>query len=151
MRLSITPVVIAAMLAIPGIAGAQSMPPPGDVSVGPLGTRPSGTTDTVNPAQSKAGYIRSGKMARARKILGATVYNDQNEAIGSVNQLLISQNNDIEGIVLSIGGATGTSGRLVKVPAIDIRVLPDRVLMSNASKDQLKQLPDFRPKPAGSS
>lgn len=140
-------VAFAAMLAIPGFAFAESAASsPGSVPVIPA-IRPV-TDSTTKPQPASPTYVTADRMEHASKIIGATVYNEQNEKIGRVEELLLGDNYDIEGIVLSVGGFLGTSSKLVKVPAADIKVMPDRLMMSGASKDQLKHMPDFQPRPA---
>ena len=146
---------LAAMLAIPGLALAQSMSTtPSGTSKSPA-THPTTATPvtpaTQSPAPSTATYTTADQMERASKIIGATVYNDQNESVGSVNELLISDHNDISGVVLSVGGFLGINAKLVKVPPNEIRVTGNKLVMSGATKDQLKQMPDYKIVPATAS
>jgi sporulation protein YlmC with PRC-barrel domain len=90
-------------------------------------------------------------MTRASKIIGATVYNDQDQSVGSVSELLINNSHDITDAVLSVGGFLGIDSKLVKVPYHDIHVTGDRLVMSGVSKDQLKQMPDYKITPAHAS
>jgi sporulation protein YlmC with PRC-barrel domain len=90
-------------------------------------------------------------MTRASKVIGATVYNDQNQSVGSINELLIGNHRDVSGVVLSVGGFLGIDSKLVKVPFADIHVTGNRLVMSGASKDQLKQMPDYKIVPATAS
>jgi hypothetical protein len=145
MRITPTSAAIIAMLAVPGLAVAQSqMNTPSNRPASPAPSRPA--ADNSQPSQ--ATYVTADKMTRASKVIGATVYNDRNESIGSVDELLIGANHDIEGVVLSVGGFLGINSKLVKVPADDIKVMSDRLVMSGATKDQLKQMPDYQFQPA---
>jgi hypothetical protein len=46
----------------------------------------------------------------------ANVYNDNNESIGSINDLLTDRNGSIKAVVLGVGGFLGVGAHLVAVP-----------------------------------
>jgi hypothetical protein len=46
----------------------------------------------------------------------ANVYNDNNESIGSINDLLTDRNGSIKAVVLGVGGFLGMGAHLVAVP-----------------------------------
>ena len=52
---------------------------------------------------------------RASKIVGLNVYNDQNESIGSINDLLTDKNGNIKAVVIGVGGFLGVGAHLVAV------------------------------------
>jgi sporulation protein YlmC with PRC-barrel domain len=140
---------LAAMLTVPALAFAQSTTSPGNGSMSPpvnrapLGANPA-PANAGNSSSSVATYTTADQMTRASKIIGATVYNDQNESVGSINELLIDNSHDVSGVVLSVGGFMGVNSKLVKVPFQDIHVTGDRLVMSGMSKDQLMQMPDYK-------
>jgi sporulation protein YlmC with PRC-barrel domain len=80
---------------------------------------------------------------RASKLIGSSVYNDQHEKIGSVDELLLDQNHDVTSAVLSVGGFLGIGSKLVKVPYRSLHVANDTIVMSGASRDQLKSMPTY--------
>ena len=155
MRVKSTTIALAAMLALPVVAFGQS------TSTTPSGAPPSGPASrppsTVSPApsgpsSSTATYTTADQMMRASKVIGATVYNDQNETVGSVSELLIDNNkHDVSGVVLSVGGFLGMNSKLVKVQPTDIHVTGDKLVMSGMSKDKLKEMPDYKIVPASAS
>src|ERR1700760_3122142 len=53
---------------------------------------------------------------RASKIIGLNVYNDNNENVGSINDILTDKNGSIKAAVISVGGLLGVGARLVAVP-----------------------------------
>jgi sporulation protein YlmC with PRC-barrel domain len=158
---------LTAMLAIPGVALAQTTTSPaatspatpstGTVATTPMGSvtsaRPSAMTSpaTASAPTTTSTYTTTDQMTRASKIIGATVYNDQDQSVGSVSELLINSSHDITDAVLSVGGFLGIDSKLVKVPYHDIHVTGDRLMMSGVSKDQLKQMPDYKITPAHAS
>jgi sporulation protein YlmC with PRC-barrel domain len=53
---------------------------------------------------------------RTSKLVGLSVYNDNNESLGSINDLLADKNGDIKAVVLGVGGFLGVGEHLVVVP-----------------------------------
>jgi sporulation protein YlmC with PRC-barrel domain len=53
---------------------------------------------------------------RASKVVGLNVYNDQNQNVGSINDLLMDKSGNIKGAVLSVGGFLGMGSRYVAIP-----------------------------------
>ena len=53
---------------------------------------------------------------RTSKMVGLSVYNDNNESLGSINDLLADKNGDIKAVVLGVGGFLGVGEHLVAVP-----------------------------------
>ena len=155
MRPKSTAIALAAMLALPVVVFGQSTSttPNGGPPSGPASRPPSTMSPAPSgPSSSTATYTTADQMMRASKVIGATVYNDQNESVGSVSELLIDNNkHDVSGVVLSVGGFLGMSSKLVKVQPTDIHVTGDRLVMSGMSKDKLKEMPDYKIVPASAS
>ncbi|MGH7101195.1 MAG: PRC-barrel domain-containing protein [Acetobacteraceae bacterium] len=53
---------------------------------------------------------------RASKLVGATVYNDSGNSIGSIDDLLVNDSGKIDTAVVSVGGFLGIGSKLVAVP-----------------------------------
>ena len=58
---------------------------------------------------------------RSSRIVGATVYNDSNQSVGSVDDLIVGQDGKISAAVISVGGFLGIGNKLVKVPYDQLR------------------------------
>lgn len=130
------------------------------------------------PAAPAAPSARSDQMPasgqwRASKLIGVDVYNQQNERLGEINELIIEKSGRVAGAVIGVGGFLGVGEHDVLVPmeklqfatdagrattgASDKRAnpdatgarsegrqwYPDRAVM-NATKDQLKAMPQFK-------
>jgi hypothetical protein len=54
--------------------------------------------------------------------VGATVYNDADQRIGTVDDLIVGQDGKINTAVLSVGGFLGIGGKLVRVPYDQLRL-----------------------------
>jgi sporulation protein YlmC with PRC-barrel domain len=78
---------------------------------------PTATTDRANAASSET-MSRSQVQGdwRASKIVGLSVYNDNNEKLGSINDLLMDKSGNIKAVVLGVGGFLGMGEHLVAVP-----------------------------------
>jgi sporulation protein YlmC with PRC-barrel domain len=77
---------------------------------------PTATTDRANTAPAAASESSFQGTWRASKVVGLSVYNDNNESLGSINDLLMDKNGNIKAIVLGVGGFLGVGEHLVAVP-----------------------------------
>lgn len=87
---------------------------------------------------------------RASKLIGASVYNDGNQQIGTVDDLILAPDAKAVMAVLQVGGFLGVGGKLVAVPYDKLHVENNqdnknisKVVMPGASKQELSQLPTF--------
>jgi sporulation protein YlmC with PRC-barrel domain len=104
---------------------------------------PAKAPPTHNPVLTEGGDVR------ASKVIGTSVYNDQNEKIGSVDDILMGQDQRANIAVISVGGFLGIGGKLVSVPYDKLQfretVDPDtaRVMMPGATRDLLTGMPEY--------
>jgi sporulation protein YlmC with PRC-barrel domain len=130
------------------------------------------TTDrsNVNTAVHKEGQWR------ASKLIGVNVYNDNNEKIGDINELIVDKSGKVDNVVLGVGGFLGMGEHYVAVPMEKLKWVdqpvrtssttnapadrttvgtssnrpanekwyPDHAILSGATKEQLKAMPQFR-------
>ncbi|MDR3483335.1 MAG: PRC-barrel domain-containing protein [Bradyrhizobium sp.] len=151
-----------------------------------LAQTPAATTDRTNMAPAAASDSSFRGDWRTSKVVGLNVYNDNNESIGSINDLLTDKSGNIKGVVLGVGGFLGVGAHLVAVPFDKIKFVnepiaytgvagspngagsrpasstvttgaatgsapaskpnlwyPDHAVF-NATKDQLKAMPEFK-------
>ncbi len=87
---------------------------------------PTATTDRANmaPAASESSFHGDW---RASKIVGLSVYNDKNESVGSINDLLTDRSGNIKAVVLGVGGFLGVGEHLVAVPFDKIKFVNEPV------------------------
>jgi sporulation protein YlmC with PRC-barrel domain len=83
---------------------------------------------------------------RTSKLKGSNVVNDQNEKIGTVDDVIIGRDGNALFAVLQVGGFLGLGGRLVAVPFQSLNLQDDgrKIVLPGATKDELKKLPEFR-------
>lgn len=87
---------------------------------------PTATTDRANTAASASESSFHGDW-RASKVVGLSVYNDNNESVGSINDLLTDRNGNIKAVVLGVGGFLGVGEHLVAVPFDKIKFVNEPV------------------------
>jgi sporulation protein YlmC with PRC-barrel domain len=96
---------------------------------------PSATTDratTVAPVAASDTSSFKGSW-RASKLVGLNVYNDSNESLGSINDLLTDKNGDIKGAVIGVGGFLGVGEHLVAVAFDKLKFVDEPVAYTGAS------------------
>ena len=60
-------------------------------------------------------------------MVGLSVYNDNNESLGSINDLLTDKNGDIKAVVLGVGGFLGVGEHLVAVPFDKVKFVDEPI------------------------
>jgi sporulation protein YlmC with PRC-barrel domain len=85
--------------------------------------------------------------ARISKLIGSTVYNDQNEKVGTVDDLIMKDGNRIVIAVISVGGFLGIGNKLVAIPYDQLHLDMDKdttkISIPEANKDALNAMPSF--------
>lgn len=81
---------------------------------------------------------------RASKVIGSTVYNELNESIGTIDDILITRDGKEPYAVLSVGGFLGMGNKLVVVRYDALKFGKDRTVLPGGTKDGLKSLPEFK-------
>jgi hypothetical protein len=82
---------------------------------------------------------------RASKLIGSSVVNDQNEKIGTIEDIIIGKDKVLFA-VLQVGGFLHIGGRMVAVPFQSL-VLEDngtKIKLPGATQEALKKLPEFK-------
>jgi hypothetical protein len=135
-------VALSAALAAPAFAQTTTTPH--------AATAPAATPSAMNttPAMGSRStenstYMTADKDVRASKVIGASVYDEHDQKIGTVDELLMGTNHDVTQVVLSVGGFLGLDSKLVAVKIDQLQVHPDRIVMAGATKDQLTQMPTY--------
>jgi len=132
--------VLSMMLAWP--VGAQTTPSPTPASPPTAQTSPSGS--------QLQWYSHQADEMRASKLIGATVRNDANESIGSINELILGKDGKVAAVVIGVGGFLGIGEREVALDFKSLRFERDTGAMAradsvvvrvNATKDALKAAP----------
>ena len=95
---------------------------------------PTATTDRANMAPAAASDSSSFQGTwRASKLVGLNVYNDKNESLGSINDLLTDKSGNIKAVVIGVGGFLGVGEHLVAVPLDKIKFVNEPVVYAGAA------------------
>jgi sporulation protein YlmC with PRC-barrel domain len=91
----------------------------------------------VDPQSLATGY-------RTSKVVGATVVNEANETVGTIDDLIVTPTEKVPFAVLSVGGFLGMGTKYVVVPYSALKVGDKRMVLPGATKESLKGLPEFK-------
>jgi sporulation protein YlmC with PRC-barrel domain len=110
-----------------GVAGSALL-----ASVAFAQQTPSATSDTTKMAPAAASDTSSSHQGewRASKVVGLSVYNDKNESVGSINDMLMDKSGNIKAVVLGVGGFLGVGEHLVAVPFDKVKFSTEPVAYS---------------------
>src|SRR5258705_9154459 len=70
---------------------------------------------------------------RTSKLVGLNVYNDSNESLGSINDLLTDKSGDIKAVVIGVGGFLGVGEHLVAVPLDKVKFVDEPIAYTSAA------------------
>jgi sporulation protein YlmC with PRC-barrel domain len=121
-----------AILAIAGAAAAQQQPPV-------AGTQPL----TIGVSVDESAVVARGWSAK-KNLLGKTIYNDKNEKIGTIEDLIISPDRSASFAIVGTGGFVGLDRHDVAIPFGQLEPSANRIVLPGASKDAIKALPEFQ-------
>src|SRR5262245_63271222 len=86
-------------------------------------------TTTMSDTSSMAPSSFQGNW-RASKLVGLSVYNEKNESVGSINDMLTDKNGKIVAVVIGVGGFLGVGEHLVAVPFEKVKFSSEPVARS---------------------
>jgi len=79
------------------------------------------SSDTMSASQLQGDW-------RASKVVGISVYNDNKEKLGSINDFLIDKSGNIKAVVLGIGGFLGMGEHLVAVSLDKVKFVNEPIV-----------------------
>jgi len=96
---------------------------------------PSATTDRATTAAPAAASDTSSFKGnwRTSKLVGLNVYNDSNESLGSINDLLADKSGNIKGVVIGVGGFLGVGEHLVAVAIDKVKFVDEPIAYTGAA------------------
>jgi sporulation protein YlmC with PRC-barrel domain len=164
---------LATAMMVPALA--QSNPPANEQR--PAATAPAPAKNATVAIAPKA----QSNLWRASKLIGVNVYNEQNEKLGDISEILLDKSGKVDGVVIGVGGFLGMGRHDIKVEMSKLKFVdepvrtsatnsnsatttgtatrstttasstdngqkwyPDHAILSGASKDQLKNMPQFK-------
>ena len=117
---------------------------------------------TATSPSAAAAPIAAAGQWRASKLVGVNIYNEQNEKIGAIDDVIVDPSGKVDGVVISVGGFLGMGEHNVMMRMDQIKFAnkagttttgstssgdkqwyPDRGTV-NATKDQLKTMHELK-------
>jgi sporulation protein YlmC with PRC-barrel domain len=136
-----TSVALPALAQTPSAGNATTAPATHDTKAPP--------TNAGNPSQRNTVLTDTGDV-RASKLIGTSVYNDRDEKVGSVDDVMLGKDNKADHVIVSVGGFLGMGTKLVAVPYTQLKLgdtknasSDNKVVMPGATKESLNGLPEF--------
>jgi amphi-Trp domain-containing protein len=79
------------------------------------------------------------------EILSKDVYNDTNEKVGSVEDLIVTPEKAMSYAIVGTGGFLGMARHDVAIPVHQFKMNNDRIVLPGATKVAVKAMPEFKP------
>jgi sporulation protein YlmC with PRC-barrel domain len=86
---------------------------------------------------------------RASKVVGLNVYNDNNESLGSINDLLMDKSGNIKAVVIGVGGFLGVGEHLVAVAYDKIKFVNEPTVTASAANSGSSGMTGAKPSATG--
>jgi sporulation protein YlmC with PRC-barrel domain len=106
------------------------------------------TSNGYNTPSARNPIMTDNGGMRASRIIGSAVYNDKDQKIGSVDDLVVGADKSLQA-VLSVGGFLGMGSKMVAVPFDKLQFgntkgsSDNRVVMPGVTKESLNSMPDY--------
>lgn len=132
-----------ALLAAPSFVAAQPSASPNMPStLSPIAPPATALAPPHSPAALMPSSVTVAR-PRVSQIVGARVYNDRDQRVGEVDDVLLMAAGPMA--IVQVGGFLGIGGRLVSMPLADLRWNAERehLILPGASKEALEARPAF--------
>lgn len=100
---------------------------------GALTTATASAQTSGTPARDSSAAMHKEGQWRASKLPGVNVYNDNNEKIGDISDVIIDKNGKVDTVVLGVGGFLGMGEHYVAVPMEKLKWVNEPVRGSTVS------------------
>jgi sporulation protein YlmC with PRC-barrel domain len=99
--------------------------------------RPLGVTETELPDVTKGWSVK-------RSILGQPVYNEKDERVGSVDDIIVTRDKAVSYAIVNAGGFLGLTKHNVALPVSQFKLVDNKFVLPGVTKDVLKARPELR-------
>jgi hypothetical protein len=79
-----------------------------------------------------------------KKILGHDVYNDQNEKLGTIDDLILGSDKASSFAIVGAGGFLGIAQHDVAIPVKQFQEKDGKFILPGATKEAVKGMPEFK-------
>ena len=101
------------------------------------GSTPLGVTVTELQAVVKGWSVK-------RTVLGQAVYNDKDEKVGSVDDIIITPDKAVSYAIVGTGGFLGLAKHDVAIPVSQFKLVDKKLVLPGATREALKAIPEFQ-------
>jgi sporulation protein YlmC with PRC-barrel domain len=112
------------------------------VAAGNVAATVAGSTTTLGVAATEMTTLTKGWSAK-KQILDKSVYNDQNEKVGEVEDIIVAPDKSISYAIVGVGGFLGLGEHYVTIPFNQLKADEGKFMLRGATKEALKALPKF--------
>jgi sporulation protein YlmC with PRC-barrel domain len=99
-------------------------------------------SSTIGITKEEIKAVMEGWSAK-KAILGKAVYNDKNEKIGTIDDLIITPDRSVSYAIIGAGGFLGIGKHDVAIPMSQVKLEKDKFILPGATKEALKAMPKF--------
>jgi len=78
-----------------------------------------------------------------RQIMGQPVFNDKDERIGSIDDMVVAPDKAVSYAIVNAGGFTGLTKHDVAIPVSQLKLVDKKLVLAGATKEALKASPPF--------
>ena len=134
----------------------QASPPSAEAPSEPEASPSAEAPQSIEPAAPKSAEAEGGAQFLSKQessdylasnLIGESVYNNEDEAIGDINDLVSDESGKITGVLLGHGGFLGMGEKDVAIRFEDLKISRednnDLKVVANMSQDALASAPDF--------
>lgn len=126
------------------VPAAAQQPAPATPAPATPAPASSGVVATTNNPNLAVATLKLENGTRLSKVIGSSVYNETNDKIGAVDDLIMTTGDKVTMAIVSVGGFLGIGSKLVAVPWSQLRLDGDKTVMAGANKDTLNATPSFQ-------
>ena len=107
-----------------------------------VGAQTAGTTTSIGVSMVELNDVINGWSVQ-RQLLGQPVYNDKDEKIGKIEDIILNKDRSASYGIVSTGGFLGIGAHDVAIPAKQFQLNNERLVLPGASKETLRVMPPF--------
>jgi len=79
-----------------------------------------------------------------KKVLGKPIYNEKNEKVGKVDDIIIAADRSVSYAIIDAGGFLGVRHHDVAISVDYIRLIDGKFVITGATRDTLNKMPVFK-------
>jgi len=107
-----------------------------DISVHAAGNKVGVTKDQMKTISTRGWSVKD-------KIMGKSVYNENKEKIGTIDDLIVTSDKSLSYAIIGVGGFLGMGKHDVAIPMSQLKAEQDGFVLPGATKDALKAMPEY--------